>query len=70
MAKILTIKQVAKYLQLPLSTTYKLTQKGELPAVKIGKSWRFHKSQIDELFGIANPHQKPKRKKLTRGRKN
>jgi excisionase family DNA binding protein len=48
---ILTIKDVAKYLRLPVSTIYKLVQDGKIPAVKVGKHWRFLKKDLQLLFG-------------------
>jgi excisionase family DNA binding protein len=47
---ILKIKEVADYLRMPLSTIYKLAQSGKVPAVKVGKHWRFMKKDLDQLF--------------------
>lgn len=43
----LTTKQVLKYLQINLRTVYRLIQAGQLPAVRVGRQWRFRKSDID-----------------------
>ncbi|MFA4974411.1 MAG: helix-turn-helix domain-containing protein [bacterium] len=43
----LTVKQVAEYLQLSTMMVYKLAQKGEIPAAKIGSAWRFDRDEID-----------------------
>jgi len=32
------------------ATVYKLAQAGEIPAVKVGRAWRFKKELIDEWF--------------------
>lgn len=48
--EILNIKEVADYLKIPVSTIYKLIQEGRIPAVKLGKHWRFMKKDIDCLF--------------------
>jgi excisionase family DNA binding protein len=48
--EFLTITEVAKYLKIPKSTIYKLSQKGKLPSCKIGKQLRFKKSVIDKLI--------------------
>ncbi len=48
--EILTIKQVADYLQLSEMTTYKLVQEGKIPAFKIGRSWRVQKDDLKELI--------------------
>ena len=45
---ILTIKEVAAYLRLTEKTAYRLAAEGKLPGFKIGGSWRFRKSEIDE----------------------
>jgi excisionase family DNA binding protein len=33
-----------------VSTIYKLAQDGKVPAVKVGKHWRFMKKDLDHLF--------------------
>lgn len=47
---IMTIAQVAKYLQLSEITTYKLVNEGVIPAFKIGRHWRIQKSDLSELI--------------------
>ena len=42
----LTVNQVSKLLKLHRRTIYKLAQKGTIPGWKVGKSWRFLKSEI------------------------
>ncbi len=48
--EIWDIKEVSKYLKIPISTVYRLTQSGKIPAVKVGKHWRFRKKDIDRIF--------------------
>ena len=49
MAKdILTIKEVAKYLQVTERTLYRLAQEGKIPAFKVGNSWRFRREDLDQ----------------------
>jgi excisionase family DNA binding protein len=48
--EVMTAKDVAEYLKLKERTVNNLAMKGKLPAVKIGRQWRFRKSQIDALF--------------------
>jgi excisionase family DNA binding protein len=48
--EILTVSQVAEYLQLSGMTTYKLVQEGRIPAFKIGRHWRVKKSDLSELI--------------------
>ena len=45
---IFTIKEVSAYLKLAEKTTYRLASEAKLPAFKIGGSWRFKKSEIDD----------------------
>lgn len=45
---IITIKEVAAYLKLAEKTVYRLAADEELPAFKIGGSWRFRKAEIDK----------------------
>jgi excisionase family DNA binding protein len=48
--EIMNIKEVAGYLKIPIPTVYKLAQSGKVPAVKVGKHWRFLKKDLDHLF--------------------
>ena len=47
---VMTVKDVAAFLKLDERTVYNLAIKKKLPAVKIGKQWRFSRSQIEQLF--------------------
>ena len=44
---ILTLDDLAAYLQLSKSSLYKLCQAGKVPGTKIGRHWRFHRDAID-----------------------
>lgn len=44
---ILTVKEVADYLQLTERTLYRLVQDGILPGFRVGGSWRFRLRDID-----------------------
>ncbi len=48
MDNIMTIEEVAKYLKMKPQTIYTWAQKGDIPAIKLGKEWRFRKDVIDE----------------------
>lgn len=48
--EILTIDEVARYLRLTPQTIYKWAQEKRIPAVKLGKEWRFRRSVIDKWF--------------------
>jgi len=45
--EILTLEEVAEYLRLKPQTIYKWAQEKRIPAVKLGKEWRFRRSIID-----------------------
>jgi len=49
--EFLTAREVSSRLRLPLSTVYHLAKSGALPAVHIGKSWRFPAGALVELAG-------------------
>ncbi|MBA55339.1 MAG: transcriptional regulator [Pseudomonadales bacterium] len=46
-SEILTIKQVAEYLKVNERTIYRLANKGDIPAFKVGNNWRFKASAIE-----------------------
>ena len=48
--EILTIQQAAEYLQVCDKTVRRLISRKELPASKIGKSWRVKKIDIDDYL--------------------
>ncbi|MFZ5944001.1 MAG: helix-turn-helix domain-containing protein [Bacillota bacterium] len=48
--KIMTISQVAEYLQISEVTTYKLVQEGKIPAFKVGRHWRVVKDDLNEFI--------------------
>ncbi len=45
---ILTVDEVARYLRVHSMTVYRLIQRGELPALRVGRSWRFKKDQLSQ----------------------
>jgi excisionase family DNA binding protein len=47
MPEIMTTKQVAKYLKLHEITICKYAAEGKIPAIRIGRVWRFDKGAID-----------------------
>jgi excisionase family DNA binding protein len=48
MDRWMTLQEVAKYLRVSKDSIYRLAQKGEIPASKLGNLWRFKKEEIDE----------------------
>src|SRR2546428_4880385 len=47
MHNLLTVKETAEYLRIPLPTVYYLVQRGQLPAIQIGGRWRIKKEALD-----------------------
>ena len=45
--QVMTLKQVAEYLQLADKTAYRLAADGKLPGFKVGGSWRFKREDIE-----------------------
>src|SRR5208337_4239854 len=45
--RLMTVRQLAAYLNLNERTVLKLVSEGELPGVKIGNQWRFRKAMLD-----------------------
>jgi excisionase family DNA binding protein len=44
---ILTIRQLAEYLMVSEKTVYRMLDRNQLPAVRVGAQWRFRKQDID-----------------------
>ena len=44
---LLTVKETAEYLRIPIPTVYYLVQRGKIPAIQIGGRWRIKKSPLD-----------------------
>jgi excisionase family DNA binding protein len=45
---IMTVREVAEYLRMSEAKVYRLANERGLPAIRIGKSWRFRKDLLDE----------------------
>ena len=50
--QILTVEEVAAYLRLSTATIYRMALAGEMPAKRVGRSWRFSQTLIDEWFRV------------------
>jgi excisionase family DNA binding protein len=51
MTTLLTTRQVQELLKVDRITIYRMLNDGRLKGIKIGKQWRFHRSEIDQLLG-------------------
>jgi excisionase family DNA binding protein len=47
MAACLTTEEVLAYLKVTPRTIYRLIRTGELPAIRIGRQWRFRRSDLE-----------------------
>ncbi|HEY6727758.1 MAG TPA: PTS sugar transporter subunit IIA [Polyangiaceae bacterium] len=62
--RLMTIKQLATYLNVNERTVLKLVQDGLLPGVKVGNQWRFRRAMIDtwlddQMLGITPRYVEP-----------
>lgn len=46
--EILTLDEVAAFLKAGKRTVYRLAAEGKLPGFKLGGTWRFRRSDLDE----------------------
>ena len=51
---IMTVEQLAEYLQLNPQTVYRKAQTGEIPSIRIGKILRFKKDIIDAWLKLSS----------------
>lgn len=50
MSDILTLKDTAQYLRVTKQTVYNMVKKGRIKAYKVGREWRFFRSNIMEYL--------------------
>ena len=48
MADLLTTRQVQDILQVDRTTIYRMVESGQLPAIRVGKQWRFARAEIED----------------------
>lgn len=46
--ELMTLSAVVEMLNVSKSTIYRWIYNGSIPAIKVGKQWRFEKEKIDE----------------------
>jgi excisionase family DNA binding protein len=56
----LTTEEVLEYLQVNLRTVYRLIKAGKIPAVRVGRQWRFRKRDIDAWLDTQRPRGGPR----------
>ena len=54
--QILTVKEVAEYLKVNERTVYRMATDKKIPAFKVGGSWRFRESELEQW--IQDQHNK------------
>ena len=52
----LTTDEVLEYLQVNVRTVYRLIKAGKIPAVRVGRQWRFRKTDIDAWLERERSH--------------
>jgi excisionase family DNA binding protein len=57
--KLMTAKELSKYLKLNEITIYKYLQEGKLPGFKIGSQWRFDRDEIDDFLRSSRRNPSP-----------
>jgi excisionase family DNA binding protein len=63
--EILTIREVAEFLKVTERTIYRLAADSQIPAFKVGGSWRFRKAELiqwmsEQSRAGSDPDRRPK----------
>ena len=58
--RVMTTRELAKYMKLSEKTILKRVQKGEIPGVRVGSQWRFNLASIDKYLQEDILHGTPK----------
>jgi len=48
--EVMTAREVAELLKMPVSTIYQLARRGELPASRLGRAWRLLRPRLEDLL--------------------
>lgn len=46
----LTVKQLAKYIRISEQTVYRALKNKKIRGIRIGRSWRFRREYVEQLF--------------------
>jgi excisionase family DNA binding protein len=44
---VMTVHDLAEYLKMSDATIYRMARAGQLPVIRLGKTWRFKKDMVD-----------------------
>ncbi len=55
MTNFLTSQEMQDLISVDRSTVYRMAEDGRLPAVKVGRQWRFPADRVAALFGLSDP---------------
>ena len=47
MSELMSAKEVAEYFSIPQMTIYKYAAQGKIPALRVGRVWRFDRKAVD-----------------------
>jgi excisionase family DNA binding protein len=50
LSPLMTVEEVAEYLRVSATTVYALAKRRQIPAARIGRSWRISKVLLDQWF--------------------
>ena len=45
--QLMSVQELATFLNVNISTVYQWSQRGQIPAMKIGKMWRYRRSDVE-----------------------
>lgn len=57
--EILTLEEVAAFLKAGKRTVYRFAQNGDIPAFKVGGTWRFRRSELETWIDANSNQRKP-----------
>ena len=46
--QLMSVRELADYLNVNISTVYTWSQRGQIPAMKVGNMWRYRRSEIED----------------------
>ena len=55
---LMTVKEVAKYLRVVPLTVYRMIDRGDLTAIKVGSEWRVRWADLDDYLKRSTQHAK------------